>query len=157
MSKSPRPALSEEALHVRRGCIRLLTCLGQACLVEVPLPNQRRADIVAIASDGKITIIEVKSGLPDFRADQKWMDYLGFCDAFYFAVDVNFPSNVLPQDIGYICADEFDGEIMRPSALEPLKAARRNALMRQLARLGAFRLTAVHDPRLRTGIIDPEG
>ena len=156
MSKSPRPALSEEALQVRRGCIRLFTRLGHACLVEVPLPNQRRADIVAISRDGKITIIEVKSGLPDFKADQKWMDYLGFCDSFYFAVDVHFPSNVLPQDIGYICADEFDGEIMRPSDLEPLKATRRNALMRRLARLGAFRLTAIYDPRLQTGVIEPE-
>lgn len=80
----------------------------------------------------------------------------GVLRLFYFAVDVNFPRNVLPKDIGYICADEFDGEIMLPSALEPLKAARRNVLMRRLARLGAFRLTAVHDPRLRTGVIDPE-
>lgn len=156
MPKTQRPALSEEAQRIRRGCIRFFTRLGFACLIEVPLPNQRRADIVAIGRDGKITIIEVKSGLTDFRADQKWMDYLGFCDAFYFGVDVDFPSDVLPADIGFICADEFDAEIMRQSALEPLKAARRHALMQRLARLGGFRLTAVHDPRLRTGIIDPE-
>lgn len=156
MPKTAGNSLSEEALKIRRGCIRHFTRLGHACLVEVPLPNKRRADILTISREGLLTIIEVKSGVPDFRADQKWLEYLGYCDAFYFAVDMAFPVDILPADIGFICADEFDGEIMRDSGLEPLKTARRNALTRSLARLGARRLTAIHDPRLRTGILSSE-
>lgn len=152
-SHRQNPALSEEAQRIRRGCIRHLTRMGEACLVEMPLPNKRRADIVSLNKKGQITIIEVKSGVPDFRADQKWPDYLAYCDAFYFAVDIRFPDDILPENTGFLRADDFGAEMMRESTLAPLKPARRQALIRSFARLSAFRLTALHDPRLKTGII----
>ena len=62
-----------------------------APLAEVPLPNGRRADLMAIGPRGEIAIAEVKSGLDDYRTDRKWAEYAPFCDAFYFAVDAAFP------------------------------------------------------------------
>ena len=66
---------SVTALAVARGSQRLLTALGRTCVSELALPSGRRADLVALADDGEIWIVEIKSSIADFRADQKWQDY----------------------------------------------------------------------------------
>ena len=136
---------SEAALAIQRGVMRF--CLQQniACLPEVPLPNHRRADLLAATDKGELWIIEIKSGLPDFQADHKWPDYLPFCDRFYFAVDPSFPTEKLPEDCGLIFADAYGAEIIRENSPEKLAAARRNLLMRRMARIGAFRLARLGD------------
>ena len=47
----------------------------------------RRADVLAIGSGYGITIVEVKSSIPDFCTDNKWINYLKACDSFYFCSD----------------------------------------------------------------------
>ena len=71
-----------------RGVARLLREMGQTSLTEFTLRSGRRADLVAIDRGGKITIVEIKRSLADYRADAKWPEYLEFCDAFFFAVPV---------------------------------------------------------------------
>ena len=56
-----------------------------------------------------------------------------------FAVAPDFPVEKLPEDIGYIFADGYGAEIIRPAAVQKLAAARRSTLMRRLARIGGFR------------------
>jgi len=73
------------ALAVARGSQRLLTALGRTCVSELALPSGRRADLVALADDGEIWIVEIKSSIADFRADQKWQDYRMHCDRLLFA------------------------------------------------------------------------
>lgn len=124
---------------VTRGAARLVTALGFAPMLEVVLPNGRRADIMALSPRGRIAIVEVKSGLEDFRADNKWGDYLPFCDLFYFAVATEFPVDVLPAEPGLIVADLFDGAVVRESTEILLAPARRKALTLAFARLAAFR------------------
>jgi hypothetical protein len=126
-------------LAVTRGAARLLMVLGFAPLLEVGLPNGRRADIMAISPRGRIAICEVKSGLEDYRADRKWGDYLPFCDAFYFAVAPEFPRQILPEGPGLIVADAFDGAVIVDPPETPLAPARRKALTLAFARLAAFR------------------
>ena len=46
---------------------------------------------MALGPRGDLVIVEVKSSLEDFRADQKWREYQPYCDAFYFAVAPEFP------------------------------------------------------------------
>src|SRR5579859_4850632 len=58
-----------------RGVCRALLQHGWSVLTEVTLANGRRADVVALAGDGEIAIIEVKSSHEDFRADRKWGEY----------------------------------------------------------------------------------
>ena len=128
---------------VTRGAARLITALGFAPLLEVSLPNGRRADIMAVGPRGQIAIVEVKSGLEDFRADRKWGEYLAFCDEFFFAVAPEFPRAILPDEPGLIVADAFDGAILRPAPATPLVAARRKALTLAFARLAAWRATPV--------------
>jgi hypothetical protein len=124
---------------VTRGAARLFVALGYAPLLEVGLPNGRRADIMAIGPRGQIAVAEVKSSLEDFRADQKWGDYLPFCDAFYFAVAPEFPQSVLPAGPGLIVADAFDGAVVRPPPLTALAGPRRKALTLAFSRLAAGR------------------
>lgn len=77
--------------QVTRGAARLFEDLGCAVVTEFTLANGRRADVAVLHGDGTLELVEVKSGLPDFRADGKWSEYLDFCDAFYFAVAPGFP------------------------------------------------------------------
>ena len=116
-----------------------MIALGYAPLLEVGLPNGRRADVMALGPKGQIAICEVKSGLEDFRTDRKWPEYLPYCDAFYFAVSPDFPREILPDEPGLIVADGFGGAILRPSPETALAPARRKALTVAFGRLAAFR------------------
>lgn len=124
---------------VTRGAARLLVALGYAPLAEVCLPNGRRADLMALGPKGDLVIVEVKSGLDDYRTDLKWPEYLPFCDAFYFAVAPEFPRDILPEEPGLIVADGFGGAVLRDAPATPLAPARRKALTLAFARLAALR------------------
>ncbi len=129
----------ETTLGVTRGTARLMADLGYAPLLEVGLPNGRRADVMALGPRGEIVICEVKSGIEDYRCDRKWAEYGPFCDAFYFAVAPEFPQAVLDEACGLIVADAFGGAVLREAARTPLAPARRKALTLSFARLGAMR------------------
>jgi hypothetical protein len=129
-----RPATT---LAVTRGAARLMTDLGYAPLLEVGLPNGRRADVMALGPRGEIC--EVKSGLEDFRVDRKWGEYRPYCDLFFFAVAPEFPADILPDEPGLIVADAFGGAVVRDAVSIPLAPARRKALTIGVARLGALR------------------
>ena len=129
----------ETTQAVTRGAARLLLDMGYAPLMEVCLPNGRRADVMAMGPRGDIVICEVKSGLDDYRVDRKWGEYGPFCDAFYFAVAPEFPVDVLPDQPGLIVADGFGGAVVRDAPVEALPPARRKALTIAFGRLGAMR------------------
>jgi len=101
----------------------------------VSLGNGRRADILSIRRDGEIWIVEIKSSIADFRADQKWPEYRDYCDALLFAVAPDFPSGVLPAEAGLILADAYAGELVRPTDRHPVSPSRRRAAMRLHTRL----------------------
>ncbi len=140
------PGLPERARTIRRAAARLCLDLAWAPLHEVVLPNQRRADILALRPDGGFVCIEVKSGPRDFLTDGKWPEYLAFCDALYFAVDTGFPAALLPEASGLIVAHGLEAAILRPAPEQRLAPARRRALLARFARLGAGRLAALLDP-----------
>lgn len=139
---------SDEALSVARGCRRVLASLALASLPEVTLANGRRADIVAISERGDLWIIEVKSSIADFEADQKWRDYRLYCDCLYFAVGPDFPLSRLPDDTGIIVADRYGGTILREAPVERLAAPRRRQIQILLARTAAARLQKISDPEI---------
>ncbi len=122
------------------GVTRVLHDHGLASLLEVPLANGRRADVMGLAAQGEIWIVETKSCLEDFAVDQKWPDYLDYCDRFFFAVTEVFPRELIPEDVGLIVADGFGGVILREAPLKPLAPARRKAMTLLFARLAAYRL-----------------
>ena len=139
---------SEAALAIQRGMVRALAQQNIACLPEVPLPNHRRADLMAVTEKGEIWIVEIKSGVADFQADQKWPDYLPYCDRFYFAVAPDFPTDMLPETCGYWLADAYGAEVLREAGVQKLAAARRHVMLRRMARIGGYRWARLADPKL---------
>ena len=137
---------SPVAAGVQRGVRRLFAQLGQATLVEFTLANGRRADVIALAPDGCITIVEIKSSVADFRADQKWPNYEDFCDRFFFAVPETMPFDILPEDRGLILADSFGAAIVREANRTPLPGARRKAVTLRFAYAAASALHGLADP-----------
>ncbi len=131
---------NETTRDVCRGTLRLLADLDYFGLVEVPLANGRRADIASIGRTGDIWIIEIKSGIADFQADQKWHEYLDYCDRLSFAVAPDFPQGLIPPEAGLIIADGFNGAIIREAGEIRLGAARRRAMTLKMARLASARL-----------------
>ena len=141
-----RPARPDITLAVCRGACRLMRQAGYSVLLEVPLPDGRRADILAVSRSGELTIVEVKSSLEDWRVDAKWPDYLGWCDQLFFAVPADFPQALIPAEIGLIVADAYGGEMLRAAQRRPVAAARRKSLLIDCARLAAERLARLDDP-----------
>lgn len=135
------PALSrpDTTALLARGVSRMLTDHGLAPILEVPLANGRRADIMALNARGEIWIVETKSCLADYAVDLKWPDYLDYCDRFLFGVTEHFPRDLIPADAGLIVADAFGGAILREGPLKPLASARRKAVTLTFARLAALR------------------
>jgi hypothetical protein len=136
----------ERAALIRRAAARLCGRLDWAPLHEVALPNGRRADILALRPDGGFVCIEVKSGPRDFLVDTKWPDYRHYADALFFAVDADFPRDLLPAEVGLIVAAGLEAELLRDAPAHPLSPARRRALLQRFATLAAGRLAAVEDP-----------
>lgn len=124
-----------------RGVTRMLGAHGLAPVLEVPLANGRRADVMALTPKGEIWIIETKSCLEDYAVDAKWPDYIEYCDRFFFAVTERFPLALIPEEVGLIVADGFGGAILRDSPVRPLSGARRKAVTLLFARLAALRLS----------------
>jgi len=133
----------DQTAALTRGVFKLFRDLGQTPLAEFKLANGRRADVAALDRSGKLTIVEIKSCRADFEADQKWGDYLEFCDSFFFAVDPGFPKEILPASEGLIFADAFGAAIQAPAELRPMAAARRKAVTLRFARQAARRLASV--------------
>lgn len=123
-----------------RGVTCVLSDHGLASLLEVPLANGRRADLMGLTPQGEIWIVETKSCVEDYAVDQKWPDYREYCDRFFFAVPEGFPLALIPEDVGLMVADGFGGAIVRGSPLAPLAGARRKAVTLLFARLAAQRL-----------------
>jgi hypothetical protein len=138
---------SPTALAIARGTARYLHALGYCVVSELPLPSGRRADLVALGGDGEILIVEIKSSVADFRADQKWTDYRLHCDRLFFATIVDVPREIFPADTGLIVADAFGASIVCEAPEHRLAAARRKTVMLRFAHAAALRLQALADPQ----------
>jgi hypothetical protein len=134
------------AVLLARGVCRSLEQLGYASLMEFPLANGRRADILALGRTGDIAIIEIKSSVADFRADRKWAAYRDFSDRLYFAVPNDFPRVLIPDECGLMVADSFGAALLRDGSMTKLDAGRRRALTLRFARIAATRLRRFLDP-----------
>ncbi len=150
---SDAPPLAGE---VARGVTRLFCRQDLFAMCEVPLPNGRRADMMAIDPKGALTIVEIKVARADLLGDCKWTDYLEYCDRFFWAVPPGLSGilnedRYLPSEAGLIVADRYDAVMVREAASRPLAPARRKAELLRFARRAARRLSAQIDPTLGEG------
>ena len=138
------PALPGQRLA--RGVCRALRALDFVTVEEmVPTPGLR-VDVMALGPRGELWVVECKSGRADYAADRKWQGYLDWCDRFFWAVDAEFPVDLLPEGTGLILADAYDAEVLRMGPEAPLAPARRKVMLQKFARHAALRLQAVRDP-----------
>ena len=142
------------AQDVARGVTRLFFRQDLFALCEVPLPNGRRADMMAIDGKGIITIVEIKVSRADLLGDQKWPAYLDYCDRYFWAVPAGFALEPFqggllgPDHSGLIVADRYDAAVVRESPVRTLAPARRKAETLRFARRAARRLAGDLDPGL---------
>jgi hypothetical protein len=133
-------AMFGTAPEVARGVSRLLMQEGFSPILEFTLANGRRLDIAALGADGTMLGVEIKVSIADLRGDQKWPEYLEFCELFYFAIPPDFPDHHVPDGTGLIVADRYGGAIVRPSSRTQLHPSRRKAVTLSFAKVAAERL-----------------
>jgi hypothetical protein len=138
-------------LRLARGVSRHLRSHDFVCVEELVPTIGLRVDLMALGPRGEVWVIECKSGRADFVTDRKWQGYLDWCDRFFWAVDADFPTDLLPDATGLILADAYDAEIMRMGPLAPLAPARRKIMHRTFARAAALRLQILRDPGCGVG------
>jgi len=147
----PLPGWTDEradghGVLLARGVCRALAARGVSTLTEFTFKDGHRADVIGLAGDGGISVVEVKSSRRDFLGDGKWPAYTAFCDRFYFAVPEDFPRTLLPEDRGVWIADAYHAELLQESPTHKLTAARRRAVTLRFAHVASQRLLRAIDP-----------
>lgn len=143
---------SSNAMQVARGIMRLFGRNDIWCLPEMSLRNSRRADLMGVDPKGRIVIVEIKVSRADLLGDNKWPDYLDYCDRFYWGIPPELDRSPLenegfrPDACGVIIADGYDAEIVRPAPTQPLAPARRKVEVERLARAALRRQVIANDP-----------
>lgn len=132
--------------RLARGVARMLRSMDHAVLTEFVPIRGLRVDVISLSPKGEFWIVECKSCRADFATDRKWQGYLDWCDRYFWAVDSEFPSDLLPDDTGLIMADAYGAEIQRMAPETRLAGARRTRVLRDFARAGALRLQGLTDP-----------
>ena len=129
-----------------RGVSRALRSHEFVSVEELVPSSGLRVDVMALGPKGEVWIVECKSSLADFQSDHKWQGYLEWCDRFFWAVDSDFPTELLPDGTGLIFADAYDAEIIRMGPEAKLAGARRKVMVQKFARHAAVRAQAARDP-----------
>lgn len=135
-----------------RGVCRHLLGHNFVTVEELVPAGGLRVDVMALGPKGEVWIVECKSSRADFIGDRKWQGYLEWCDRFFWAVDADFPLELLPEDSGLILADPYDAEILRLGPETKLAPARRKVMVQKFARHAALRLQATRDPGVAAAI-----
>lgn len=133
--------------RLARGVARHLRSLGYVSVEEFVPERGKRVDVMALGPKGELWVIECKSSRADFQSDGKWEGYLDWCDRYFWAVDAEFPVELLPEGTGLIIADAYDAEVIRMAPEDKLAPARRKKMIQKFASDAARRLQALRDPR----------
>ena len=131
-----------------RGVCRHLSGYGFVAVEEFIPTRGLRIDVMGLGPKGELWVIECKSSRADFQSDTKWQGYLEWGDRYFWAVDMDFPTDLLPMNTGLMIADQYGAEIMRMGPETKLPAARRKVLTHKFATHAARRLQALRDPQL---------
>ena len=139
---------SKKLSKISRGVMRHFAQIGLSSLSEFSPTRGLRVDIVALGPSDEIWIVECKSGKNDFKSDNKWHNYLDWCDRYFWAVAAEFPIDILPCDTGLIIADPYDASILREAPLNKVSVARRKKLIKSIAKSACNRLLVHIDPKM---------
>ena len=139
---------SKNLNRIARGVMRHFSQIGLSSLSEFSPARGLRVDIITLGMANEIWIVECKSCQSDFKSDKKWQNYLDWCDRYFWAVEANFPIDILPPDTGVIIADAYDASILREAPLNKLSIARRKKIIKSIAKSACNRLLTHTDPKI---------
>ena len=139
---------SKNLSRIARGVMRHFAQIGMHSLSEFSPARGLRVDIITLGMANEIWIVECKSCQSDFKSDKKWQNYLDWCDRYFWAVEANFPIDILPPDTGVIIADAYDASILREAPLKKLSVARRKKIIKSIAKSACNRLLTHTDPKI---------
>ncbi len=99
----PNTPCTDTADAIKRSVARYFNKKRRAVYYEIGLNKggRLRADVLVLAMNGHVVIVEVKSSKQDFLTDKKMEGYLDYCNQFYLAI----PSTVYKK-----VKDRFDIE-----------------------------------------------
>ena len=143
---SPKQEILRPGQLLARGVCRHMLSHDFVTVEELTPTSGLRVDVMGLGPKGEIWVVECKSSRADFQSDQKWRGYLEWCDRYFWAVDEDFPTDLLPVETGLIIADAYDAEIIRMGAEDKLAPARRKVMVQKFARHAARRQQAARDP-----------
>jgi len=92
--------------RLQDAALRWLYDQGFVATTELTI-GPRRWDVAGYDQDSRITIIEAKASVQDFRRDEKWREYLPYADRFYFIVEERFANlhGTLAHDVGWLAVN----------------------------------------------------
>lgn len=143
-----KPVVLKPGQLLARGVCRHLLTHDFVTVEELTPTGGLRVDVMALGPKGEVWVIECKSGRTDYLTDHKWQFYMEWCDRFFWAVDADFPTELLPEHTGLIVADAYDAEIIRMAPEAKLPPARRKVMVQKFARHAAIRQHAARDPQI---------
>ena len=151
--------LQIDSAAVARGVSRLFLRNQIMVQPEVSLRNNRRADLMGINAKGEVIVVEIKVSRADLLGDQKWPEYLDYCDRFFWAVPAGFDYSPIE---GEAFLPERTGLIVDPTPRAVADAVDRLCsdpdLAAELGRNGRVRAAeltwAAADQELRTAVAE---
>ena len=129
--------------------MQFLSLKGYKVLSEFALPNKKRVDIIAINSEKKIIIVEVKSNKNGIKNDKKWKNYLNYCNYFYFACNGKLKDLNLSKNIGIIQNTSSNIKIIKKSKYKKLSQNKKNKLIFKIALSATSKFHRLIDPEFK--------
>ena len=129
--------------------MQFLSLKGYKVLSEFALPNKKRVDIIAINSEKKIIIVEVKSNKNGIKNDKKWKNYLNYCNYFYFACNGKLKDLNFSKNIGLIQSSSNNIKITKKSKYKKLSENKKNKLIFKIALSATSKFHRLIDPEFK--------
>lgn len=152
LADSLQPLVPRPGQLLARGVCRHLLTHDFVTVEELVPFGGLRVDVMALGPRGEVWVIECKSSRADYLSDHKWQRYMEWCDRFFWAVDADFPTELLPDETGLIIADAYDAEIIRIGPESKLAGARRKVMLQKFARHAALRQHKARDPQISLSV-----
>lgn len=114
---------------------------GYVATTELTLSGNLRVDVIGYDENGEICILECKASFEDYQRNNKWRQYLNFCDQFYFVAPTWLAEGINQEEVGVLKAHQTYLEIERTCPpLVKAEQAQEIAFMiaRQLSRRYSF-------------------
>lgn len=108
-----------KAEFIKQSLLRKFGIKSNAICDEVGLPVLKSwgtsmfADVMEVKKNGTVVIYEVKSGIPDFKADNKYINYLDHCHLLYFVADketIEYIKDNVASNMGLYIASIYGGK-----------------------------------------------